>query len=183
MTNTRKTILELGPLLIFFVVHHYAGLIAATAALAGTTAIALLVFYVYQGRLPIMLCIGSGFVLVLGGLTIAFDNDIFIKMKPTLFSLSVAIALGLGLVFKRLFLKNLLESGFSLTNAGWTVLTRLWILYFIGLALVNEIVWRTTDTDTWVTFKVFGILPLTLLFAAVQTPIILRHQSEATAQE
>ncbi|NKD77833.1 septation protein A [Haematospirillum sp. H1815] len=176
MNKWLKITLEMGPLLIFFFANSRFGLVTATAAFMVALIVSLGIFYLHSRTIPPMLLIGGGFVGILGGLTIALDNDMFIKLKPTLFSLGMAAVLGAGLLCGKIFLRTLLDGSIKLTEQGWRLLSLLWIGYFVMLAGVNEIVWRTMDTDTWVSFKVFGILPLTLLFAVAQTPVLLRHQ-------
>src|SRR5262249_47687606 len=115
------------------------------------------------------------FVVVFGGLTLILANEIFIKLKPTIVNLTFAAALIVGLRTGRIFLKLALGAAVHMTERGWVLLTRAWIGYFLFLATLNEIVWRSTSTDTWVSFKVFGIMPLTLVFSAATVPIIVRH--------
>lgn len=176
MNKWLKFALEMGPLLIFFFANSRFGLVPATAAFILALGLSLAVFYLHSRTIPLMLMLGGGFVIVLGGLTVALDDDMFIKLKPTLFSLGMAGVLGLGLLKGKLLLRRLLNDSIQLTEHGWRLLSLLWITYFSALAILNEIIWRTMDTDTWVSFKVFGILPLTLLFAIAQTPVLMRHQ-------
>ena len=139
------------------------------------TVIALGVSYAIARTIPVMPLVTGVFVIVFGGLTLYLANDLFIKLKPTIVNLTFAAILFFGLRTRRLFIKLVLESALQLTERGWIILTRAWIGYFLVLAAINEIVWRTQSTDTWVTFKVFGIMPLTLLFSAATVPVMLRH--------
>jgi intracellular septation protein len=117
-------------------------------------------------------------VLIFGGLTLWLANDIFIKIKPTiLYVMFAAVLLG-GLLFSRLFIKLLLGQTLRLPEVAWRTLTWRWSGFFIALAILNEIVWRNVSTNTWVAFKVWGVFPLTLLFALAQTPFIARHHIE-----
>jgi intracellular septation protein len=175
MNPLLKLALELGPLAVFFVVNSSRGIYAGTAVFMATTVVALAVSYAIARTIPIMPLVTGVFVLVFGGLTLYLANDLFIKIKPTIVNLTFAATLFIGLSTGRLFIKLVLESALQLTDRGWIILTRAWIGFFLVLAAINEIVWRTTSTDTWVTFKVFGIMPLTLLFSAATVPIMLRH--------
>lgn len=173
-----KMALEMGPLLIFFVVNAKWGIMAATATFMVTTTIALSVSYITTRRLPAMLLIGGLFIMVFGGLTLALDDDMFIKLKPTIVNTLFAGALFTGLATGRNFLKKIFASAIHIDDEGWRKLTWRWAWFFIVLAILNEIVWRTQTTDMWVNFKVFGIMPLTLVFSFTQLPLILGHQLE-----
>ena len=120
--------------------------------------------------------VGAGIVLIFGGLTIYFDNEVFIKMKPTIINLIFAIILYGGMLVKKPLLKILLGAALRLEEEGWRILTYRWIGFFIALAVLNEIIWRTQTTDIWVNFKVFGILPITFIFTMTQFPLIKKHQ-------
>ena len=119
---------------------------------------------------------GAGVLLIFGGLTILFDNKIFIFMKPTIINIIFAAILYGGIVFKKPLLKYLLGSALKLEEEGWTILTQRWTAFFIALAVLNEIVWRTMSEEFWVSFKVFGILPITFIFTASQVPLINKHK-------
>jgi intracellular septation protein len=133
---------------------------------------------VIERKLSPMPLITAALVLVFGGLTIWLSNDIFIKIKPTILYVMFAGVLLGGLVFSRLFIKVILGQTLRLSEMAWRTLTWRWALFFVVLAILNEIVWRNVSTDTWVAFKVWGVFPLTLLFAMAQTPFIARHQIE-----
>ena len=121
---------------------------------------------------------GAFIILVFGGLTIYFDNESFFKMKPTIINILFAVILYLGIILKKPLLKYLLGSALKLQDKGWSILTKRWIYFFIVLALLNEIIWRTQSTDLWVNFKVFGILPITFIFTLTQFSIIRKYQIE-----
>jgi intracellular septation protein len=123
------------------------------------------------------------FVLFFGGLTVWLQDETFIKVKPTIVNLLFASILGLGLLTGRLFLKMVLDSALALSDTGWLIMTRAWIGFFVFLAVLNEIVWRTVSTDTWVTFKVFGVMPITLLFSFSLVPIIMKYTIEPAEEE
>ncbi|MFC4174097.1 septation protein A [Microvirga sp. GCM10011540] len=180
-----KLVLELGPLVLFFLTNAYADrfgyadnqrIYAATAIFVVATVVALAVNYVLIRKLPIMPMVSAVVVLVFGGLTLALQNDVFIKLKPTIVNTLFGLVLLGGLYFRKPLLAIVLDSMFELTEEGWRKLTFRWALFFFALAALNEIVWRTQTTDFWVSFKVFGIMPLTVLFAVAQTPLLLRHE-------
>lgn len=173
-----KLALDFGPLLIFFAVTRTAGIYWGTGVFMGAMVIAITVGYVVERKLEPMPLFTLALVLVLGALTIWLSNDLFIKIKPTiLYTMFAAILLG-GLRFGRLYIKILLGQTLRLNDAAWRTLTWRWSVFFLVLAVLNEIVWRNVSTNTWVAFKVFGVFPLTLLFGLLQAPFILRHQIE-----
>ena len=178
-----KMLTEAGPLLLFFLVNARWGIFAATATYMASAAVAMLYTWLKIRRLPLMPIIALAFVLLFGGLTIWLHDDTFIKVKVTLVNLLFgAILLG-GLAFNRLFLKMLMGEAMKLTDAGWRKLTVAWGLFFFALAGLNEVVWRNVSTDAWVNFKVFGLLPLTFVFAIAMTPLMLKHQVEVEEEE
>jgi len=177
-----KLLLEAGPLLVFFLTNAWFGLIEGTAAFVVATVASLIASRMLMGRIPVMPLVGGVFVIVFGGLTILLDDDLFIKIKPTIVNLLFAGILTAGLVSGRHFLKLVFDGAFHLTDRGWQVLTVRWAIFFVALAVINEVVWRNFSSDTWVTFKVFGILPLTLVFSFAQIPLLLRHKLEDAPQ-
>ncbi|OSQ48674.1 septation protein A [Thalassospira alkalitolerans] len=177
MNQFTKLALEMGPLILFFTINATTNnLMTATATFVAATVVALVVSFVIARTIPVMPLIGGAFVIVFGGLTLYLDNDLFIKIKPTIVNLLFASILFGGLLAGKLFLKLVLESAFKATDEGWRILTWRWSLFFVVLAVVNEIVWRNFSTDTWVAFKVWGIMPLTMLFGMAQVPILMKHQ-------
>ncbi len=167
--------LEIGPLVVFFLVNNRFGLMTGTAAFIVATAIALPLNWYLERRIPVMPLVSGGFVLVFGGLTLLLDDSFFIKIKPTIVNLLFAGGLAAGLALGRNFLKLLFGSVFTLDEAGWRILTLRWIGFFIVLAILNEITWRFFSEDFWVSFKLFGAMPLTILFSFAQLPLIKRH--------
>jgi intracellular septation protein len=176
-----KLTTELGPLVVFFFVNSRYGIFAATAVFMVTTIVALCVSYAINRRLAILPMVTGVFVLVFGGLTIWLNDDLFIKLKPTIVNtLFGAILLG-GLAMGRPLLQVVLDSVVELTQEGWRKLTFRWGLFFLFLAVLNEVVWRNFPTDTWVSFKVFGIMPITMVFALSQMRLLTRYRRRDTA--
>jgi len=171
-----KLVLEVGPLAIFFIGNAKFGIFAATAAFMVAIALSLTVSRMVFGKLAIMPMVTGVFVLLFGGLTLWLQDDTFIKLKPTIVNLIFASIMLGGLYFNKLIWKLLFADAFQLTDEGWRKLQLLWGIFFILLAGLNEFVWRNYDTDTWVNFKVFGIMPLTFLFSLALLPIMMRHQ-------
>ncbi len=178
MKSIYKLLIDIGPLAVFFIFYTRSGLQASILPLMIATVIAVLFSYILEKKIPIMPTVGAGIVLIFGGLTIYFDNEVFIKMKPTIINLIFAIILYGGMLVKKPLLKILLGAALRLEEEGWRILTYRWIGFFIALAVLNEIVWRTQTTDIWVNFKVFGILPITFIFTMTQFPLIKKHQIE-----
>jgi intracellular septation protein len=173
---------DYGPLAVFFLAYVGAGLMAATAALIAASLIALPLAWTVQRRVPLLPLITAAVVAVFGGLTLWLQDDTFIKMKPTIVqALFAAILLG-GLAFRRPLLKPLLGRMMPpMPDPAWRQFTLRYALFFIAMAGLNEVVWRTQTTDVWVTFKVFGITVLTLLFILAQMPFIVRESRLAQA--
>ncbi len=176
MNQLTKLALEMGPLILFFAVNATTNLMTATAVFVTATVVALAVSYAIARTIPVMPLIGGAFVIVFGGLTLYLDNDLFIKIKPTIVNLLFAAILFGGLIAGKLFLKLVLESAFKATDEGWRILTWRWSIFFVVLAVINEIVWRNFSTDTWVAFKVWGIMPLTMVFGMAQVSVLMKHQ-------
>jgi len=176
-----KLALEMGPLVVFFLANQKAGIFAATGLFMAAVLVSLVVSYALTRHLPVMPMVTAVVVLVFGGLTLWFHDELFIKIKPTIVnSLFGTVLLG-GLWFGRPLLPLVLDTVFQLTDEGWRKLTFRWGVFFFVLAAINEVVWRTQTLDTWVNFKVFGIMPLTVAFALAQTPLILKHEVKPPA--
>jgi len=175
-----KLALDLGPLVLFFVANARYGIFAATAAFMVAVLAALFVSYAMTRRLPIMPVVTAIIVVVFGTLTLILHDATFIKVKPTIiYALFGAVLIG-GLLFNKPLLGVVFDSLFHLSDEGWRKLTLRWAIFFFALAVVNEIVWRSVSTDAWVSFKAFGVLPLTLLFGALQVPLLKRYAAEPT---
>ena len=170
--------LELGPLVIFFLGNARLGLFRATALFMVATITALLASWFLTSRLAIMPLVTGIVVLIFGGLTLVLHNDMFIKLKPTIIYALFGGALVAGLVMGKPLLGILFDSVFDLTEEGWRKLTWRWALFFFAMAILNEVVWRNFSTDVWVSFKLFGAVPLTFLFGAAQYPLLMKHQAD-----
>jgi intracellular septation protein len=173
-----KLVFDLGPLALFFFANSRYGIFVATGTFMVAVLAALAASYVLTRHLPIMPVVTAVVVVVFGGLTLILHNDLFIKLKPTIIYLLFGAVLLGGLMFGKSFLGVVFDSLFHLTEEGWRKLTLRWALFFLALAVLNEIVWRSTSTDVWVNFKVFGVMPLTLIFGALQYPLLKKYAVE-----
>ncbi len=183
--NPRKTLnpwvkftLELGPLALFFLAYGRLGIFAATAVLMVGVVVTLGVSYAMLRRVPIMPLVTAAIVVVFGSLTLVFHDETLIKIKPTALYVLFGAALFVGLAIKKPMLKIVFDGALHVTEEGWRILTWRWAFFFLAMAVLNEIVWRTQTTDLWVKFKTFGFMPLTLLFALAQAPLITRHEAK-----
>jgi intracellular septation protein len=173
-----KLALDLGPLALFFAANSRYGIFAATATFMVAVLAALAASYLMTRRLPIMPVVTAVIVVVFGALTLILHDATFIKVKPTvIYALFGAVLFG-GLYFNKPLLGVVFDSLFNLTDEGWRKLTWRWAIFFFALAALNEIVWRNTSTNVWVDFKVFGVVPLTFLFAALQAPLLKKYAAE-----
>jgi intracellular septation protein len=193
-----KLALDIGPLLLFFFANsrpalfeplirpiipaaiatgERAGIFVATAVFMVAILVALAASYAMTRRLPMMALVSAVVVVVFGGLTLFLQDELFIKLKPTIIYLLFAGTLFGGIVFGKNLLAMVFDQMFNLTNEGWHKLTVRWALFFLFLAVLNELVWRTQSTDTWVTFKVFGVMPLTFVFAMLQMPLLKNYDN------
>ena len=170
---------DYGPLVLFFAAYWLYGLMAATAVIVVASLVALALTWFYERRVPIMPLVTAGVVSVFGGLTLWLQDETFIKMKPTIIQgIFAAVLLG-GLAIGRPLLKPLLGKMMPpMSDEGWKGLTFRYGLFFIVMAVLNEVVWRTQTTDFWVNFKVFGIMALTIGFIMLQMPFMNRHMLE-----
>lgn len=171
-----KPTADYGPLIVFFVAYVRFDLMTATAALMAATAVALALSLFFHRRVPMMPVITAAIVGIFGGLTLWLDDEMFIKLKPTIVQgLISAVLLG-GLMFGKALLRPVMGTAWPMDDAGWRRLTFRFGCFFAVMAVVNEIVWRTQSTDTWVTFKVFGLMGLTFVFGMFQMPLLNRHR-------
>ena len=174
-----KFVTDFGPLLIFLIVYYNGdkNLKVAIPPFIVATLIALAVVWFIEKKIPMVPLLGGIFITLFGGLTIYFDNPVFIYIKPTI----INILFGLALLFGKYFtaeplLKKMLGNSMKLNDEGWKILNNRWVYFFFGLALLNETVWRTQSEEFWINFKVWGILPLTLIFTAFQISIINKYK-------
>ncbi len=198
-TSLRRFLLEIGPLAVFFFTYVGWGyvfpapdplppgevaesLLAATAVLMVAVVVSLALSYKWERRVPLMPLVTAVMVLIFGGLTIILRDAIFIKMKPTIVNSLFAAALFAGLAFNKSFLHPLLGHTLALSRIGWRILTWRWAFFFVFLAGLNEVIWRNFSEAFWVSFKAWGMFPITLLFALSQVPLIQRHAPELPQQ-
>ena len=170
--------LDIGPLVLFFAANGRFGIFVATAAFMVAVLIAIAVSYVMTRHIPIMSLVTACIVLVFGSLTLVLHDATFIKLKPTIIYVLFGGTLLGGLLLGKPLLGVLFDQMFHLTDEGWRKLTWRWVYFFFALAVLNEIVWRTQTTDFWVSFKLFGVVPLTFLFGALQVPLINKYSVE-----
>ena len=173
-----KLVLDIGPLVLFFVANSRFGIFAATGAFMVAVLSAIAISYVITRHIAIMPVVTAVIVLVFGSLTLVLHDELFIKLKPTIIYVLFGGTLLAGLALDKPFLSILFDQMFHLTEEGWRKLTWRWVLFFFALAIANEIVWRTQTTDFWVSFKLFGVVPLTFLFGALQMPLINKYSVE-----
>ncbi len=171
-----KLLVELGPLVVFFIGNSKFGIFWGTGAFMVATVVSLAVSRAVLGRIPTMPLVTAVFVFIFGGLTLWLQDDQFIKIKPTIVNALFAAILFGGLWAGRIFLKTVFGDVMRLTEEGWRKLTVRWGLFFVVLAVLNEVVWRSFSTDFWVSFKVFGIMPLTMAFALAQVGLLKRYE-------
>jgi intracellular septation protein len=178
-----KLATELGPLMVFFIANAKFNLFVATGAFMAAVIAAMIASYAVTRHVPMMAIVTAVVVIVFGTLTLVLHDETFIKVKPTIVYTLFAAILGGGLLFGRSFIAIMFDQMFNLTPQGWRVLTLRWSLWFLAMAVLNEIIWRTQSTDVWVTFKAFGMVPLTMLFAVTQMPLIKRYHLEPASLE
>ncbi len=176
VTPFLKLALEVGPLAVFFITNGKFGIFYATASFMAATLISLVTSRIFLKRIPVLAIVMGVFVMVFGFLTIYLHDDTFIKIKPTVVNTLFAFILAAGLYFRRPVLKLALGEILQMQDEGWRLLTLRWIGFFMFLAILNELIWRNFSTDTWVSFKSFGLMPLTFFFMMFQITLIMRHQ-------
>jgi intracellular septation protein len=172
----RKMLVELAPLAVFFTVNFLSkDIIVATSVFMVATIAALVASRMLFGQVPVMPLVSGVLVLLFGGLTVWFENPLFIKLKPTIVNLIFASALFGGLLFGKSLLRYPFGEVFKLTDEGWRLLTIRWAIFFVVLAVVNEIVWRNFSENFWAGFKLMGVMPLTAIFGIAQMGLLKRH--------
>ncbi len=177
-----KFLYDYLPLIVFFICYKFAStpnpLITATIFMVATTLIALVICYILTRTIP-MVALASGLILsIFGGLTIFLQDDTFIKMKPTIINLLFAAVLLYGYFCKKAFLSYLLGEQIKMNEKAWLTLSMRWALFFIFLAALNEVIWRNFPTDFWVQFKVFGMMPISMIFTISQVPFMMREMKK-----
>jgi len=182
MNPVLKLALDLGPLAVFFFANSHYGIFVATGSFMVAVLLTLVVSYALTRHFPIMAIVTAFIVVVFGGLTLVLHDATFIKVKPTIIYALFGVVLLGGLAFGKSLLGVVLDSMFQLTDEGWRKLTLRWALFFFAMAVLNELVWRNTSTDVWVDFKVFGVMPLTFLFGALQVPLLKKHSTEPAVE-
>jgi intracellular septation protein len=176
-----KIVVELAPLVVFIVVNSLTkNLFYGTAACMVATLASLIASKTLFGRVPVMALVSAGLLLVFGGLTLWLQDEVFIKLKPTILYTLFAAALAIGLLLKQFFLRYAFGEVFKLSDRGWQILTMRWICFFLTLALVNELVWRNLSNDLWLWFKV-AVLPITAVFTVSQLHLLKQHAIEPSA--
>jgi intracellular septation protein len=174
--SLRRFLLELGPLLLFFITYRKSGMNHGIIMLIMTTTMSVIISYILEKKIPIIAVIGAAFIAVFGGLAIYFNNKIFFFMKPTFINFIFAAALiYTKYIQKKLILKNIFDT-VKISNNGWSKVTDHWIYFFVFLGFLNEFIWRTQSESFWVSFKVFGIVPISLAFTALQVYMIKKHK-------
>ena len=177
-----KLVLDVGPLVLFFAINAKIGIYAATGVFMVAVLAALIVAYMLTRRIEIMPLVTAVVVLIFGGLTLVLHDETFIKLKPTIIYVLFGGALIVGLAMGKPLLGIVFDSVFDLTEEGWRKLTWRWALFFIAMAVLNEIVWRNFSTETWVSFKLFGAVPLTFLFGSAQLPLLTKYTRSGGGQ-
>jgi intracellular septation protein len=170
-----KIALDIGPLLLFFVANSRLGIFGGTAVFMVAVVIALSISYAMTRHWPVMPVVSAVIVLVFGGLTLVLHDETFIKVKPTIIYALFGGALLVGYFFDKPLLEIVFDSVFHITDEGWRKLTLRWAAFFLFLAVLNEVVWRTQSTDFWVSAKLFGFMPLTFIFGALQVPLLMKY--------
>lgn len=185
-----RLMIDLGPLLVFFLVNFLAPvpdvlkIFYATGAFMAAMIVAMMVSYLRYRHISPLLWFSGIMVVILGGVTIWLHNDVFIKMKPTVYYVFIASLLGFGLATGRNLLKMVLGAAYpGLSERGWQLLSRNWALFFLVMAVVNEAVWRNTSTSFWIGFKLWGFLPATFLFAIANVPMLMKHGMQLEKDE
>jgi intracellular septation protein len=178
-----KLTLDIGPLLLFFVANSKFGIFAGTATFMVAVVVALGISYAMTRHWPVMPVVSAVIVLVFGGLTLFLHDETFIKVKPTIIYTLFGGALLVGYFFDKPLLEIVFDSVFHITDEGWRKLTLRWAAFFLFLAVLNEVVWRTQTTDFWVNAKVFGFMPLTFIFGALQVPLLMKYAVEPAPAE
>ena len=177
--NGRKMLFDFGPLLLFFGTNYiYSDLMLSVKILVAATLVSLVLSWHFDRKISVMATVGCAALVFFAGLTLYFDNELFIKIKPTVVTLLFAALIAIGRFLGRNPLKAIIGKQITLTAQGWRAISWLWVAMFVTSALANEVAWRNLSTDDWITFKVFGLTGISFLFFALSVPILQRHQRQ-----
>lgn len=173
-----KLLVEFGPIVVFFATYKYADIFKATLYMVIVTAISLVISYLIDRKLSLPLMISGIVLLISGSITLFSGDPSFIKMKPTIVYAIFGSILYIGYYLKKPMIKEVLGSAFNMTHSNWMILTRRFAWYFYSMALINEIIWRNFSENFWVNFKVFGAVPITLIFIFTQAPFLMQNKQD-----
>ena len=173
-----KLLVEFGPILVFFATYKYADIFKATLYMVIVTAISLVVSYLIDRKLSLPLMISGVVLLISGSITLFSGDPSFIKMKPTIVYSLFGLILYVGYFMKKPLIKSVLGSAFTMTETNWMVMTRRFAFYFFAMAMINEFIWRNFSENFWVNFKVFGAVPITLIFVFTQAPFLMQNKQD-----
>lgn len=171
-----KLVFELGPLLVFFLMNSYGGIFWATGAFMIATTVSLTLSKIVLGKIPIMPLVSGVFVMVFGALTLILQDELFIKLKPTIVNTLFGVILLGCLAANQLVWRILFGDAFQLDEHGWRKLQFRWGVFFLFLAVLNEFIWRNFSTDFWAGFKLWGVMPITMIFAVSMIPVMQAHE-------
>ena len=183
MPTLVKLAVEIGPLGVFFFLNSRFGIFDATMGFMVAITVSLAVGWAFERRIPTLPLVTGIVVLVFGGLTLWLQDELFIKLKPTIVNSCFALAIFVGLALKRNYIKTVMGSMINMDDEGWRILAWRWGFFFIAMAVLNEFIWRNFSTDFWVSFKVFGFLPITFVFAMLQISVMNRHSLDKEAED
>ena len=177
--NGRKTLFDFGPLLLFFGTNYiYSDLMLSVKVLVAATLVSLVLSWHFDRKISVMAAVGCAALVFFAGLTLYFDNELFIKIKPTVVTLLFAALISGGRFLGRNPLAAIIGKQITLTAQGWRAISWLWVAMFVTSAIANEVAWRSLSTDDWITFKVFGLTGISILFFALSVPILQKHQRQ-----
>ncbi len=182
-TQLLKMAVEVGPVVVFFIANAYAEIFWATGIFMVATVVALITSRVLFGRVPIMPLVSGVLILFFGALTLVFQEELFIKIKPTIVNLMFASILFGGLMMGHSLIKYLLGEVYRLQDEGWRFLSLRWACFFVFLAVLNEFIWRTFSTDFWISFKLWGVMPITMAFAISQLGLLKKYEIPAQKKQ
>lgn len=174
--NTVKFISEFLPIILFFISYKLYGIMIATGTIISASVFGLIVTYIFHKKIPAIQLFTVAIIVIFGGVTLLSKDPTFIKLKPTILNLCFAFVLAFGLLNKKLYMKSVMGDKIDLSDRGWKILTKRFMLFFVSVAIINEFIWRSFSEEIWIYFKTFGILPLSIIFILMQIPFILNHK-------